>query len=454
MSTTVPGPASRDSHTRFTNREIWRGSTLAFFAWVIAVFDYILFGTLLPVIQKDFGWTEAEALLASTGVTLGAAVIVLAVGPIVDRIGRRRGMLLTVGGTAISSGLTALSSGVATLIGFRALSGLGLSEQTVNATYLTEIYDEAASAKVRRNRGFFYGIVQSGWPVGALVAALFVYIVGLVAGDGQWRWMFALATIPGIIVFFLRRGLRESRQFTNLSQIRKLKKDGDREAAAALATAEELDPNAKAPLREIFSRRNRRNTIALTVSYAFNWFGVQAFSVLATTVLTSVKGLSIGEAALFLTISNIVAAGGYLFFGWAGDRFGRRRLIAIGWVGCAIAFALVLMLPTPLWLSLILYSLGLFGILGPAAALYFYIAELYTTDCRATAETFVLAISQPGAVISNLLISLLIAAGIATNLSFLIIGGVAAFLSGFIILFAQKSAKPASISRPLPEIIR
>ena len=63
---------------------------------------------------------------------MGTAFVVLGVGPIVDRIGRRKGMLLTVSGTAIASGLTALTMNPAYLVGVRSVAGLGLAEQGVN----------------------------------------------------------------------------------------------------------------------------------------------------------------------------------------------------------------------------------------------------------------------------------------------------------------------------------
>lgn len=83
-----------------------KGTAFAFLAWVFAVYDFILFGTLLPVVAKDMGWSDAAATGVSTAVSVGTAVVVLAVGPIVDRIGRRKGMLLTVSGTAVASGLS------------------------------------------------------------------------------------------------------------------------------------------------------------------------------------------------------------------------------------------------------------------------------------------------------------------------------------------------------------
>ena len=167
--------------TRATNsfRRVGVGATrkatiIAFFAWLFAVFDYIMFGTLLPQIASSFGWTDATAALISTLVTVGTAIIALAVGPIVDRIGRRKGMILTVSGTAVASALSAATPGAGYLIGVRSLGGLGLSEQAVNATYLNEIYAVTDDEVIKRRRGLVYSLVQGGWPLGVLLASAWV----------------------------------------------------------------------------------------------------------------------------------------------------------------------------------------------------------------------------------------------------------------------------------------
>ncbi len=44
-------------------RQTRRVTGIAFLAWTIAVYDFILFGTLLPDISRDFGWDTSESLL-------------------------------------------------------------------------------------------------------------------------------------------------------------------------------------------------------------------------------------------------------------------------------------------------------------------------------------------------------------------------------------------------------
>ncbi|WP_345153124.1 MFS transporter [Arthrobacter ginkgonis] len=433
-----PLPAPR----RFTVRETRIATVIAFFAWAVAVYDFIMFGTLLPVIKEDFGWSESQALFVHTLTTLGGAIVVFVLGPLVDRFGRRRGMMLTVAGTAVSSGLTALATNIAAMVGIRSISGLGLAEQSVNATYLNEVYELTEDEKARRNKGFFYSFVQSGWPVGALIASAFVSIVAGIFGANEWRLTFLLATIPGLLILWIRRSLRESPQFEATKEIRRLKEAGQAEQAELLARQFGIDTSVGAPLKAIFTGRRLRNTLVLGGAFFLNWFAVQSFSVLATTVLTSAKGLEFSVVTPLLVIANLVGAAGYLFFGWAGDRWGRRNLIGLGWIAASGLFAALLLIDMPVPMTVVIYSLGLFCLLGPAAALFFYIAECYDAACRATGGTFILAVSQPGAVLAGFLLSGLIAAGLDINISFTLVGVLGCLASGLLVFAAHSIKEP------------
>src|ERR1700743_2971977 len=81
--------------------DVKRATVVAFFAWVFAVYDFILFGTLLPEIGKHYGWDAAAQADIATLAAIGTAVIAFAIGPLLDRAGRKAGLLWTVAGAAV-----------------------------------------------------------------------------------------------------------------------------------------------------------------------------------------------------------------------------------------------------------------------------------------------------------------------------------------------------------------
>lgn len=439
-----PTPSLR----RIGVKETRRATGIAFFAWTIAVYDFILFGTLLPRIEEGFGWEPSFALLVSTFVSIGTFVVVILVGPLVDRLGRRKGMVISVGGTALSSAATAATQGAASLVGVRAISGLGLAEQSVNATYLNELYALTDDKRIKRNQGFVYSMVQTGWPLGALLAAGFVAIMTSVVGAENWRIVFLVATVPAVIVALLCFRLKESPQFVAMRHIKRLSAAGDAEGAQEFARAVGLDVQKHTPFRRIFQGKHLRATIVLSLAWLFNWFGIQTFSVLGTSVLESGKGFDAGNALIMIVLSNIVGALGYLTHGWLGDRLGRRNVIIGGWMLGGIMFAAMLLGPSDPVFVLITYMLGLFFLLGPYAAIMFFQAECYDADCRATGSTFIGSMSQPGAVIAGFLLTGLVAAAVPFSTAAFLVGALGTFASGLIMLFAKRASVPVAEEAP------
>jgi putative MFS transporter len=437
MSLESTANAATSALPRFAVKDTRRATLLAFLAWTFAVYDYILFGTLLPEMAKTFGWSTSTASLVSTLVSVGTAIVALAVGPVVDWIGRRRGMILTVAGTAVSSAASAATPGIGFLVGIRSLSGLGLSEQAVNATYLNEIYAVTEDEKIKKRRGLVYSVVQGGWPLGVLIASAFVAVFLPLVG---WRGCFLLAFFPAVIIALLCRKLKESPQFELEQRLRKMRKQGRSTEADALARQYGVQQQETVGLAAIFQGSALRNTLVLGVAWIVNWFGIQVFSVLGTTVLTEGKGVSFTGSLIMLIVINAVGYLGYIFHGWAGDRFGRRNVIAVGWLLSGVLFALTLTVAQGTVPVVLLYSFGMFFLIGPYAALLFYMGECYETTCRATGTSFLNALSQPGAIVAGIIVTSMLAAGHSWNQAALLVGALGILVSG-VLMFAARSAE-------------
>ncbi|HEY2206124.1 MAG TPA: MFS transporter [Pseudonocardia sp.] len=437
MSLESTANAATSALPRFSVSDTRRATVLAFLAWTFAVYDYILFGTLLPEMSKTFGWDTSTASLVSTLVSVGTAIVALAIGPVVDWIGRRRGMILTVAGTAVSSAASAATPGIGFLVGIRALSGLGLSEQAVNATYLNEIYAVTEDEKIKKRRGLIYSLVQGGWPLGVLIASAFVAVFLPLVG---WRGCFLLAFFPAVIIAVLCRKLKESPQFELELTLRKMRKEGRGAEADTMAASYGLAKQESGGLVAIFQGKALRNTLVLGLAWLVNWFGIQVFSVLGTTVLTEGKGVSFTGSLLMLIVINAVGYLGYVFHGWAGDRFGRRNVIAVGWLLSGILFVLTLTIAHGTVAVVVLYSLGMFFLIGPYAALLFYMGECYETQCRATGTAFLNALSQPGAIVAGVIVTSLLASGHSWSSAALLVGALGTLLSG-VLMFAARTAE-------------
>ncbi|MPW22261.1 MFS transporter [Paraburkholderia sp. CNPSo 3157] len=420
-------------------RDVSRASWTAFFAWIFAVYDFILFGTLLPEIGRHYDWSEAQQAEIATLVAVGTAVIAFLIGPVVDRFGRRAGMITTVAGAALCSGLTAAAGGAGqgALVLVRSLAGLGYAEQTVNATYLNEMYAALDDPKMERRKGLFYSLVQGGWPIGALVAAgLTAALLPLVG----WRGCFIFAAFPAVLILVMTHRLKESPQFLLHQRIMAMRRAGDSKGARVLADAHGLDyeGHGGAGFGAAFHGPALRSTLVLGLSFMLNWFTIQVFSVLGTTVITKVHGLSFQSSLFVLVLSNVVGYAGYVVHGFVGDRLGRRNTIAAGWMLGALSFMGMLFAPSDFPVVVTLYSAGLFFLIGPYAAALFFIGESYPTAIRATGGAIVTSMGPIGAIVASAGVSALLAHGGSWKEGALYFGVLPCLASAVLVLFARK----------------
>jgi len=415
-----------------TSGQVWYATFICFAAWAFGVYDFVLFGTLLPVLGKQMGWGLASQAGIATWVSIGTVIVALSVGPIVDRFGRRTGVMVTVGGAGICSALTAFFStvGVIPLVIIRSLSGLGYGEQGVNGAYLSELYSAANDDFIVRHRGQIYSVVQGGWPIGALLAALLTSVLLPRIG---WQGCFIFAGIPSLVIAFLAQRLRETPQFEKLHQLRS-------SSGGAQHNANVLNA---------FRGDALRPSLALGGAHLLNWFTVQVFAILGTTVLINVHHVSFTNSLLVLVLSNVLGFIGYLVHGYFGDRYGRRNVIAVGWSMCGVSFAALLFAPHDFWTVTALYGIGQFFLVGPYSCMLFFVGESYKSAAvRGTGASFVVGIGPVGAILAGVAATTMLGSGISWQTVALFFGALPALLSGLCVLLAEPI--PASSAARTP----
>ncbi len=406
-----------------TRKTIAQVSIICFLAWVASVYDYTLFGTLLPIIAEDFGWDAGQATMINTYGTVGVFVVSLVVGTILDRLGRKRALILLMLGGAVASGLTGAAIGVASLVIIRSFSGFSISEEVVNSVYLNEIYKKVKS------RGFIFSLVQSGWPVGALLSAGMSAVLLPIIG---WRWSFVAAAVLSLAVVLLATRLPESPTFAAVQEVRRRRADGDIVGAIQLAAEHDLEEGShyKTGLKDIFTKELRMNTISLCVAWLFSWIAIQVFSVLGTTVLVEAKAVSFDSALVILIVANVVAFLGYLFHGLVGDLIGRKITVVIGWTLGGIASMVMLFGPANPGFVITFYAITLFFLNGPFAALLFHMGESFPTHVRGMGVNVAHVMAPIGGIAGSFFLSLFLMAGIHMQWAAFFTGSIALIIAG------------------------
>src|ERR1700759_3881364 len=173
----------------------------AWLGWARDAFDYFLLVFVLTDVADTFHTSKTHVAVATT-LTLAARPVGAAIfGYLGDRFGRRPSLLACVLFYATVGFLTAFSSSLTMLLVLRCLYGIGMGgEWGLGASLAMEKIPA-------RNRGFYSGVLQQGYPVGYLLAAIAFFAIEPTFG---WRGLFVCAAIPALLALFIRMRVGES----------------------------------------------------------------------------------------------------------------------------------------------------------------------------------------------------------------------------------------------------
>jgi SHS family lactate transporter-like MFS transporter len=279
----------------------------ALLAWSMDAFDFFMLVLVMPEIAKDksFGATGTQLAFVTTATLVMRPVGAFLFGIWADRAGRRGPLTADVLLFSCAGILCAIAPNVTVLLILRAVYGLGMGgEWGLGAALAMEKLPPA-------RRGFFSGLLQVGYPLGYLLAAL-AYLA-LTALGLEWRWIFVLSVIPALTTLLLRRRVTESEAWQatrrNMSATRTTLRDVARNGAVV-----------------------RRFCYLILLMAAFNWMSHGTQDVYPTFLrLTANGGAGLGSAiASWIVVGYTVGAvAGGIAFGALSERAGRRRTILL-----------------------------------------------------------------------------------------------------------------------------
>jgi MFS family permease len=291
-----------------------------FLGFMLDAYDMALVLIMAPILVKVFASPKGSpawqyiTIVFTYSITMAARPVGSAIfGHYADKIGRRHLLVLTISGVGVMSLLAAFlpsyeKVGVASYVLFcilRFLMGCFFGgEYAVGHTFAIE-------HAPRERRGAVGGFVQSGFPLGYVLASLvFAAISALVSKEamGQYGWRIAFATgvVPVFLALYIRRNLHESPEF---------------ERAKASGNIE------KAPFLSLF--RGRALWTFLQVFVFMTGLFLTDYSVygfLPNILTLSGRGFDTTTYSLIYGFALFVAFLGYNFYGWLSDRTGRRSL--------------------------------------------------------------------------------------------------------------------------------
>src|SRR6202166_3959104 len=294
-----------------------------FLGWTLDAFDFFLVVFSLTAIAQEFHRTDAEIALSITLTLMFRPVGAFIFGLMADRYGRRLPLMIDLVFYSVVEVATGFAHSFTTFLVLRALFGIGMGgEWGVGASLAMEKVPP-------RLRGFLSGLLQQGYALGYLLAAVCFYFVFPRWG---WRPMFFIGGLPALLGLFVRFKVKESEVWQKTRQ----------SSWSSLG-------------REIVS--HWKLFLYLTLLMMMMNFASHGTQDMFPTFLQRYWHLDVHRRAEITAISMVGAILGGTLVGFLSDRFGRRRVMIASLV-CAI-------LLVPLWAyapSVALLVIGAFSI--------------------------------------------------------------------------------------------
>jgi len=437
-------------------RRIWMLAAAGKFFEGFVVF---LTGVALPLIERQFNINAAQDGLLSAASLFGILIGAVGLGSLSDQFGRKSMFVVEMIIFTAFLALAVMCTNFLSLL--ICLFGLGLALGCDYPTAHMIISENIPST----SRGRLVLGAFAFQAVGALAGTAAGYTVLVIVPDlSAWRWMYATAVIPALVVTIGRFYIIESANW--------LFTRGSHEKAAIAASrllvrtpqyptnivlsppdaAEGSHTHAGGSFFSLFNKRNRRATILASVPWFLQDLGTYGIGIFTPTILAAALGQQADQGEHVRSMSDVIAndilaaKGAALItpllivgIGCAvllADKLGRIRLQIIGFVGCAIGLLLASLsvdFTGGAKIALIFAGFMLFDFmtnLGPNAQTYLLAGEVFPTAIRGKGAGFAAAFAKIGAVATAFLFPILLVA-IGTRL--LLYGLIVASLLGAVV---------------------
>jgi MFS family permease len=377
---TSPNQLSKGGAEAPLTRNQIRGFWASWGGWTLDGMDSVIYAlVLVPSLRELLPNSGIAATKGNIGYYGGLLFALFLIGwglaflwgPVGDKFGRVRTLMLTILWYSTFTLLSAFAVNVWQLAILRLLAGIGIGgEWAMGGTFVAEEWPEH-----RRVAGA--GFMHTGYYFGFLLAALANYSIGSHFG---WRYMFAFGGLPALLLAWIRYGVTEPARWVQKEKV--------------VHTWTWWRPLATL-FNPTWRRRTILNSLFMLVSICGLWAGT-VYVPAAVTALAEASGRVGPQAAQMASYATMLVAVatilGCLAMPTLAERFGRRGALAFYFtlmmVFIVLTFGKVYYLGgagLP-WFFVCLFFLGLGG--ANFSVYTLWLPEQYPTECRASAFAF------------------------------------------------------------------
>jgi len=298
------------------DRAAQRNAVIAgFLGWTLDAFDFFILVMVLPAVAADFHRSIPAIALTLTASLATRPIGALIFGIMADRWGRRLPLMIDVIFYSIIEVLSGLAPSYAVFFALRLLYGIGMGgEWGVGASLTMESVPP-------RWRGLLSGLLQEGYAIGYLLAAVVYFTVFPHWG---WRVMFFVGGAPALLSLFIRARVKETEAW------RQSRTDWRSYGRAVVA--------------------NWKRFLYIVLLMSFMNLISHGTQDLYPTYLKIERHFDVHLVGIITIVSMVGALLGGLVFGGLSDRWGRRRSMVTAVILAALLIPLWIMMPTVAWI--------------------------------------------------------------------------------------------------------
>jgi MFS transporter, ACS family, hexuronate transporter len=340
---------SPTAHRPIANLRWWIGGLL-FASTVINYIDRQTLAVLAPFLKQDYHWTNTDYANIVIGFRIAYSIGQTLCGRLMDRIGTRLGLTISVTWYSLVAIATSLARGLVSFASFRFLLGAGESANWPGATKAVSEWFP------KRERGLATALFDSGSSVGGAIAPFIVLAV-----YSRWGWRPAFV-VPGLLgflwLFVWRRSYFPPEKHPRISQPELEMILADRQDPEVKSQASNTGWGNLLKLPQTWGAISAKTLTDPVWFFVTDWFPIYLVA----------KGISLKSGLIAVWVPFIAADLGN-FFGGAASGYLIQRGWRLGLARKAVAvfgaFGVLLLIPTiltvKLWLITLLFACATFS---------------------------------------------------------------------------------------------
>lgn len=410
----------------------YRVLALLFAATSINYFDRSLMGVMSPELMEWFGWTNQDYSNVLIAFQIAYAIGLLTMGGIIDRLGTKKGYILSIGIWSVFGMLHATIGKGFSLIGFMlARLGLGYGE---SGNFPAAI-KTTAEWFPKKERAFATGIFNAATSVGAIAAPFvigaIVYWSGGERGQGElmnWRIPFLITGVLSAIWVFL--WWRTYQKPENHKKVTQAEVD-------YINSDSVVENDEKIPWMKVFPKRQTWAFSLAKVTDAVWWFYLFWGAIfLARNFDVDIKNMGLPFLVIYL-----IADSGSIFGGWLSGAFIKKgwsinKARKITLLICALVILPVayVAFTESKWVAVFLIGLGAAGHQAWSANIFTLASDVFPKKATASVVGIGGMVGAVAGIISNLILGSVLDTAGNTGFfwAFLVAGSCYLIILGFV----------------------